>query len=87
MLYIPALTQWAAAVPEMARSIVKALLDSLSPSDSVMLLAMADGDLKALPRDVKSWFGHLKDNRVLINKPSQVSIFPFSLFLSVFSFS
>lgn len=73
VLYIPSLSQWAHTMTEMARSTVKALLDSLAPSDPVMLLAVVDGNLDSLPRDVKAWFGYSKENRVALKMSSQVS--------------
>ena len=77
VLYIPSLSQWAHTMSEMARSTVKALLDSLAPSDPVMLLAVVDGNLNDLPRDVKAWFGYSKENRVALKSSSQVSSPPF----------
>ncbi|KAL7411003.1 hypothetical protein BDY24DRAFT_398331 [Mrakia frigida] len=71
VLYIPSLSQWANTMTEMARSTVKALLDSLAPSDPVMLLAVVDGNLDSLPRDVKAWFGYSKENRVALKSSSQ----------------
>lgn len=46
------------------------MLDTLSPSDPVLLLAVVDGLFKSLPRDVRAWFGPTKDNRIEITKPS-----------------
>jgi len=46
------------------------MLDTLSPSDPILLLAVVDGPFKTLPRDVRAWFGPVKDNRVEITKPS-----------------
>ena len=49
---------------------MRAMLDTLSPSDPILLLAVVDGPFKSLPRDVRAWFGPTKDNRVEITKPS-----------------
>ena len=46
------------------------MLDTFSPSDPILLLAVVDGAFKALPRDVRAWFGPVKDNRIEITKPS-----------------
>ena len=49
---------------------MRAMLDTLSPSDPILLLAVVDGPFRSLPRDVRAWFGPTKDNRVEITKPS-----------------
>ena len=64
VVYIPSLVAWCAAVSETARMTVRAMLDSLSPTDPVLLLAVVDGAFTALPRDVRAWFGSIKENRV-----------------------
>jgi SpoVK/Ycf46/Vps4 family AAA+-type ATPase len=69
VFYIPGLSQWANNVSESVRSTVKSLLDGLSPSDPVTLLAVSDGPFRELPRDIRSWFGYLRDNRVEIFTP------------------
>ncbi|KAH8115640.1 AAA-domain-containing protein [Phellopilus nigrolimitatus] len=69
VVHIPSLLGWCAAVSETARTTVKAMLDTLSPSEPVLLLAVVDGPLSSLPRDVRSWFGVTKDNRVLFSHP------------------
>ena len=40
------------------------MLDTLSPTDPILLLAIVDGKLTDLPRDVRAWFGSSKENRV-----------------------
>jgi SpoVK/Ycf46/Vps4 family AAA+-type ATPase len=72
VLFIPSLTQWVNTVTETARSTFKSLLDSLAPSDPVLLLAVVDGNVIDIPRDVKAWFGHAKENRVALTLPSLV---------------
>lgn len=42
------------------------MLESLSPTDPVLLLAVVDGPFTALPRDVRAWFGPTKENRVAL---------------------
>jgi SpoVK/Ycf46/Vps4 family AAA+-type ATPase len=71
VIYIPSLTGWCAAVSETARSTVRAMLDTLSPTDPILLLAVVDGAFVALPRDVRAWFGASRDNRVLFAPPSE----------------
>lgn len=46
------------------------MLDSLSPSDPILLLAVVDGPFQFLPRDVRSWFGLIRENRVALSHPS-----------------
>ncbi|EIW73387.1 hypothetical protein TREMEDRAFT_70962 [Tremella mesenterica DSM 1558] len=70
IIYIPSLAQWAATLSEVARATVKALLDSVPPSDPVLLLALVDGSLETLPRDVREWFGHSYENRVELIPPT-----------------
>jgi hypothetical protein len=57
VIYIPSLFGWCAAVSETSRSIVRSMLDTLSPTDPILLLAVVDGRLDALPPDVRAWFG------------------------------
>ncbi|OJT10605.1 hypothetical protein TRAPUB_12904 [Trametes pubescens] len=64
VLYIPSLVGWCAAVTESARTTVRAMLDSLAPTDPVLLLAVADGPFSQLPKDVRQWFGPTRENRV-----------------------
>lgn len=45
------------------------MLDTLSPSDPILLLAVVDGRFSSLPRDVRSWFGVVKENRILFMHP------------------
>ncbi|KAI5120735.1 hypothetical protein M0805_006441 [Coniferiporia weirii] len=70
VIYVPSLLGWCAAVSETARTTVKAMLDTLSPSDPILLLAVVDGPFLALPRDVRAWFGAIRENRVLFAHPT-----------------
>ncbi|KAI0820715.1 AAA-domain-containing protein [Trametes gibbosa] len=70
VLYIPSLVGWCAAVTETARTTVRAMLDSLSPTDPILLLAVADGPFLQLPKDVRQWFGSTRENRVALTTPS-----------------
>lgn len=64
VVYIPSLVGWCAAVSETTRTTVRAMLDTLAPTDPVLLLAVVDGSFLSLPRDVRAWFGPTRDNRV-----------------------
>jgi hypothetical protein len=46
------------------------MLDTLAPTDPILLLAVVDGPFSSLPRDVKVWFGPTRDNRVQLSSPS-----------------
>ncbi|KAF7354684.1 AAA-domain-containing protein [Mycena sanguinolenta] len=69
VLYIPALRGWCSAVSETARATVRAMLDTLAPSDPVLLLAVVDGRFADLPRDVRAWFGVGASGRVELTSP------------------
>ncbi|BGP12643.1 hypothetical protein JCM10213_008781 [Rhodosporidiobolus nylandii] len=69
ILFIPQLETWCASVGETVRATVKGLLDGLDPSDPILLLAVVDGPVKDVPADVRSWFGFVKGNRVVLGKP------------------
>jgi SpoVK/Ycf46/Vps4 family AAA+-type ATPase len=71
IIYIPSLLSWCAAISETCRSTVRAMLDTLSPTEPVLLLALIDGKFSHLPHDVKQWFGHMRENRVLIAQPTE----------------
>lgn len=70
ILFIPSLVTWCASVGETVRSTIKGLLDGLDPSDPILLLAVVDGHFSDVPADVRSWFGFVKGNRVIIGKPT-----------------
>ncbi|KIY64424.1 AAA-domain-containing protein [Cylindrobasidium torrendii FP15055 ss-10] len=70
IIYIPALVAWCMSVTETTRATVKAMLDTLAPTDPVLLLAIIDGSFKDLPRDVRAWFGPAKENRVELSAPT-----------------
>ncbi|GAA5992072.1 hypothetical protein JCM10908_000727 [Rhodotorula pacifica] len=70
ILFIPSLVTWCASVGETVRSTIKGLLDGLDPSDPILLLAIVDGHFSDVPADVRSWFGFVKGNRVVIGKPT-----------------
>ncbi|OXG18691.1 ATPase [Cryptococcus neoformans Tu401-1] len=70
VIFIPSLSQWASAVPELARSTFGALLDGIPPSDPILLLAMADSPWTDLPADVKAWFGFARENKIALDFPN-----------------
>jgi len=46
------------------------MLDSLAPTDPVLVLAIIEGSFSSLPRDVRSWFGMTRENRLALPSPS-----------------
>jgi hypothetical protein len=60
---------------------MRALLDSVPASDPVLVLALVDGPLQSVPRDVRAWFGLGRDNKIELVSPLKVSV-PFSSVLS-----
>ncbi|KAF9236912.1 AAA-domain-containing protein [Melanogaster broomeanus] len=72
VIYMPSLLGWCAAVSETSRSTMRAMLDSLSPTDPILLLAVVDGPFSTLPCDVRSWFGLTRENRLTLPSPTDV---------------
>lgn len=56
---------------ENARLTVHAMLESLLPNDPVLFMAVAHGQYKSLPRDVRSWFGLSTEGHIHVIKPSE----------------
>ena len=79
VIFIPSLIQWSTAISDTARSTLKALLDGVPSSDPILILALVDGELRDLPRDVRSWFGLGKENRLILEGPSTVCPRPLPL--------
>ncbi|KAF8596521.1 AAA-domain-containing protein, partial [Ceratobasidium sp. AG-I] len=72
VIYIPALIGWCAAIPEAARLTMKTMLDTISPTDPILLLAVVEGDLVSLPQDVRGWFGFSRENYVPLAAPTAI---------------
>ncbi|THH29570.1 hypothetical protein EUX98_g4627 [Antrodiella citrinella] len=70
VIYVPSLAAWCASMSETARMTVRTMLDSLVPTDPILLLAVVDGSFDLLPQDVRAWFGPARDNRVELLSPS-----------------
>ncbi|KAL7420143.1 TAT-binding protein-like protein 7, AAA ATPase [Cryptotrichosporon argae] len=69
VIYLPSLAQWASTLTDTARSTARALLDSVPPSDPILVLAVMDGDVEDLPRDVQGWFGVRTGDRIELSSP------------------
>ena len=68
VIYIPALLGWCSAVSETTRATVRSMLDSLAPTDAILLLAVLEGgSFASLPRDVRAWFGTSRETRVSLS--------------------
>jgi len=48
------------------------MLDSLAPTDPILLLAIVDGPFMSLPRDVRAWFGPSRDHRIAFSSPTSL---------------
>lgn len=76
VLYIPAILEWSRVLPESAKATFAALMDGLTPSDPVLLLALHDGPVEELAEEdarVKSWFGYTGEHYVGIEPSTLVS--------------
>ena len=71
VIYIPSLAAWCSALPETARTLVADSLESLDPTEPILLFAVHSGTFKQLPRDVRKWFGKLDINRVALSPPDE----------------
>ncbi|TRM68712.1 hypothetical protein BD626DRAFT_394810 [Schizophyllum amplum] len=69
VIYIPSLEVWSAAISDTAKATMRAMLDTLSPTDPILLLGVMDGKWKSVPREVREWFGPAKDFRVELTHP------------------
>lgn len=74
IIYLPNLMLWAHSVSELVKATFKGLLDAMDPSEPILLMAVVDGLLRDVPSDIRSWFGFVKSNRVLIERPAAVSL-------------
>lgn len=69
ILYIPALVEWSLVLTDSAKATFGALLDSLTPEEPVMLVALVDGEVNDVPADVRSWFGYTGTNCIELELP------------------
>lgn len=71
IIYLPSLAVWSHTISDSARSTFAALLDSVPPSDPILVLGVAeDEDVKD---DVWAWFGD-DHNGVELSPPTKVRI-------------
>ncbi|KAA1110887.1 hypothetical protein PGT21_033552 [Puccinia graminis f. sp. tritici] len=72
LLYIPSLHHWQSSpILESVTRTVTSLLDELKASDPILLLAIVDCPFKDLSKDIKSWFGVNRSNRVTLPSPDE----------------
>jgi ATPase family AAA domain-containing protein 2 len=69
VICIPSLLTWSNSVNEIVISTIKGLLNSLEPSDPILVLGILEGKFEELPTSIKSWFGFVKSNRFVLEKP------------------
>jgi hypothetical protein len=77
VLYIPSILEWSRVLPESAKAVFAALIESLTPSDPVLLLALHDGTIEELAKEdfrIRSWFGYSGDHFVEIDMSTEVSL-------------
>lgn len=72
VLYIPGLSQWASVLSSSAKATFTTLLDSLTPSEPVIIIAFMDEPLNMLDEDVKNWFGRMGKNLIELLPPNKV---------------
>jgi len=72
VIYIPCLNGWSAALSETARSTFRSTIDSLAPTDPVLILAVVEGAFTSLPHDVRDWFGITRKNQLQLPSPTDV---------------
>ncbi|KAF9232702.1 hypothetical protein BU15DRAFT_67227 [Melanogaster broomeanus] len=70
VIYMPSLLEWCAAISGMSHSTMCAMLESLSPTDPILLLAIVDGPFSSLPCDVRSWSGLTCEHRLTLPSPT-----------------
>lgn len=76
VLYIPSILEWSRVLPESAKATFAALIESLTPSEPVLLLALHDGTVEDLVKEddrIRSWFGYTGDHYVEIEASTLVS--------------
>jgi SpoVK/Ycf46/Vps4 family AAA+-type ATPase len=74
VLYIPALSQWSTVLTPTAKATFGTLLDSLTPSEPVIVIAFMDEPLVTLDHEITSWFGRMGDNLIGLQAPDIVSL-------------
>ena len=70
IIYIPSLNSWSETLSDSARSTFRALLDGVPPSDPILVLGVAEGEI---PEDVRGWFGWDTESNVELVAPTAVS--------------
>jgi SpoVK/Ycf46/Vps4 family AAA+-type ATPase len=72
VLYIPALSQWSAILTPTAKATFCTLLDSLTPSEPVIIIAFMDEPIAELDPEIHAWFGRMGDNLIELHSPEDV---------------
>ncbi|KAI8458156.1 hypothetical protein BY996DRAFT_4577555 [Phakopsora pachyrhizi] len=70
VLFIPSLHRWNMPVLENTKATITSLLDEVDASDPILILGIMECQFEELPRDIKSWFGVTKSNRIVLQTPT-----------------
>jgi SpoVK/Ycf46/Vps4 family AAA+-type ATPase len=74
VVFIPQIEQWYATLGETALTTLSSMLQSLPPTDPVLLLATTDMEVEELDKAiVRGLFSYSRKNRVVIARPTFVS--------------
>ncbi len=74
VLYIPSILDWAAIMPDTAKITFSALLDSLTPTEPVLVLALLEGKVEDIPPQIRQWFGVASENLYQLPWPDEVCL-------------
>lgn len=76
VVFIPQIDQWYATLGECALTTLSSMLQSLPPTDPVLLLATTDMEVEDMDKAlVRGLFSYSRKNRVVIARPTSVSTF------------
>lgn len=74
VVFIPQIDQWYATLGDSALTTLTSMLQSLPPTDPVLLLATTDVEVKEMEKAlVRGLFSYSRKNRVVIARPASVS--------------
>jgi len=78
VVFIPQIDQWFATLGESALTTLSSMLQSLPPTDPILLLATTDMEVEEMDKAiVRGLFSYSRKNRVVIARPAYVStVFP-----------
>jgi SpoVK/Ycf46/Vps4 family AAA+-type ATPase len=78
VIYIPGIDTWWHTLSEAQITTFLGLLRAIPPTDPVLVLGITDCPPEDVPSDmVKNLFGFSRNNRIAINRPTEVYLLPF----------